>query len=474
MSSDAKSVNLYAKLLRQEPEYCLYCLDYRFVDVLLSLTERMKWSSTWIEENGEYAVLTDVENQVIERGIWSLLQCQDLTDLQEQISQVLTLLQENGNMSGNNCCCGCGCNGGQNPIANDESIPPGGDTPPTGTTTTTDEVWICNASVDVCERYKQFWQVVSNYATSLSASVLGGILDGLFIFYGYGGAFAVLLSTIGQYLTQGLAQSCIAMLNEVCPAVVSAIRTAANAQEAKSSVQSIMLAASNHPWYARQANWALATLGNWEMVFTPGSWDVPQLTECSEIIPPDECFLEGLGYALESPSAMESYTTAQSDDSLTISQDIALDVDDPCGTVGLFNSAAAITAPNQTWRPFVRFKRAGAGAIGYVILVDRNEAIGGNGPSQPLNRVGFDNNGLAVDENTEASFISYAPFSFACVQAAYVDELEPIFGEVARIEIADLDDKWILFDLYKGSSGGNNKFGGLVVNLRIAFIVPAL
>ena len=50
----------------------LFCLPLGFRDVLLDACERLTWATTWEENNGDQAQLTDSEKQLIELGIWRL------------------------------------------------------------------------------------------------------------------------------------------------------------------------------------------------------------------------------------------------------------------------------------------------------------------------------------------------------------------------------------------------------------------
>lgn len=109
-----KGVRLPAALL-QPPENCrhvLVCLPYQGVPILLSLSERLEWDTTWLANDGGQATLTDDERATIDAIIGGL-NCPMCTDA--IVNAIDALRQEIANVqiiTNNNISHNCGCDGG--------------------------------------------------------------------------------------------------------------------------------------------------------------------------------------------------------------------------------------------------------------------------------------------------------------------------------------------------------------------------
>lgn len=108
-----KGVRLPAALLAA-PETCqhvLVCLPYQGVPILLSLTERLEWATTWINEDGTQAALSDTDRATIDAIIGGL-NCPMCTDA--IVNAIDALRQEIANVqiiTNNNISTNCGCDG---------------------------------------------------------------------------------------------------------------------------------------------------------------------------------------------------------------------------------------------------------------------------------------------------------------------------------------------------------------------------
>lgn len=416
--------------------------------------------------------------QVWQQAVSLTLQTWDSEDCgmvsQEVINGIISRLEELENM---NICVNCGCcncNNNQNNIPNDDTFPPGENPPPTGNTSTSDSVWLCNASYDVTGRFIQFWQNVKDYASvGVSASVLEAILDGLVIFFSFGQPVAVLMSYIGQFLTEAFANSLISLFTNLRPAIISAIRTATNAAAAETAVKNLVWS-SPYPLPQRAAAYALVDLGNWDMVYTPESWSVPDNENCSEIVPPGTCWLP-TGYDVQRANQYVEDTASEFTVSSTITPNAGTD---DCGSYSSANYTALLSATNQTWEVVLRamYLQEVNEAIGYVITVEFNEAIGGNSPSIPVARVSFS---LEPNPPPYYSFDEYAVFRFVAVKAAHMSAFEPLIGgaigELQQITDNDWDfeTEWVHHKLYKRSGVSNNQFGGVGISIKFQYIYPS-
>lgn len=312
--------------------------------------------------------------------------CITLEEIAGIIRQELENMPINVNCGGG--CGGCsGCGNGCMPLPTEDNVPPGQNPPEPTEDNPGDDIELCNKAHDVCARYIEFWNQVSVYSTGITTDVLAGILDGLLIFYGIGGPFASLLTLFSQYVVSTLASSAKAMFESLCPAIISAIRTSPSASIAKSAVQNLVWSAS-YPYHIRLAGYYLVSLANWDMVYTPGSWTPPSYPDCEDVPEPGVCWLPA-GYQTQRAVTIVEHESSPYTVTVTLTANAGSDT---CGSFSSAQYTAALTAQNQTFDPIFKtlYETETVEAVGYVIETFFNEAFGGNSPSTPVVRVGFD------------------------------------------------------------------------------------
>lgn len=474
MPDMGKLLRIRGSVLEGESEYCLYCLDSRFVNAVLAVSERMLWRATWTNLDGSRYNMTAEQADMIETniGLLTMPQCQisvQIQDISETLSQ---LLEEFRNMQIINnvggCGCGCGGSGGSGGGYDDVENPPGQGVPPPSGNETDDNSWICRASYDVVERHIQFWQQVKAYSTIQSPTVRS-ILNGLSVFFDAGAEFSTLMGVIGSFLSQGLAGLCVDALVSIRSSLVSAIRTSSNSSQAKTRVLDIVWS-SSFPVFVRTALWCVFALAKWDMVFTPDSWIAPERDECTAVPPSGDCGVSiPSGYSLVSPALVEEIRASET----VTASSLATGYTNNCGTYAIVQYEAMLDQKDENFDPKWRLQTDDELSVGFLVRMTNNFALGGNDPSElDVVRVHMDND--MSDNAAESAIIENAPYTVAIVKPSHASAwASPIADKVVSLPagLTDLTNKDYLMELYRRSGVSNNRYGACSVTLEIYVIV---
>lgn len=467
----AKPLRLQSSLLDGEESYCLYCLDERFVSVLLAMSERLYWLKTWESQDGTQSHLTKAQKSVIQRGVNALVECTDISDMQSNIELILEKLKELGEMNINLSCgggCGCGCSGGgQYPGDTSTDFPPGGDPPLPGSEPgELTAVELCNRAWDVTSRFIQFFQKakVRNNGSPLSAGAVSSLLYELLIYLGYGSGVAALTLALANYWASGVVDSAIQMFVEIRPQLINAIRGTQSPQAAYEACKQIV-SSSGYGVFTRAVGWALLFVADWDKVYSAEGWSHPSYDECDGTPEPEVCWLPP-GYHLESPT-IESEVAS----TYTTSETFETGVSDPCGEVSIVDTSGQFTATNQNWEPIWKIRAdSSPDAVGVALWADVSQGYGGNSPSEPVVGVGIsDDETLPLDGRFDES----SGYKFIACYADDYSALSPVADEILALPGGfNLGTEYYFFGAYRrcgasGTPGGINR-----LKLRVGFIVP--
>lgn len=94
---------LRVRASRLQKEDCgVFCLSLAFRDVLLDISERLEWTATWVDDDGDRIALTDEQYQIIEQGLEGLtMPCEIIVNNNVTVEPPAVNVNVNG--GGGNC-----------------------------------------------------------------------------------------------------------------------------------------------------------------------------------------------------------------------------------------------------------------------------------------------------------------------------------------------------------------------------------
>lgn len=448
-----KLLRLNATLLGGTSQECLICLDVRFLRCLLSLSERLEWAATWVDENGKRVELVDQEWQIIEQGIGNLMDCINVEDLSGQLErlesaiQALEELQMQINVS-SGCGCGCSCGGSTQPVDPPEGT---GDTPPV---IPSDDLpgtesylfykcrlanYLADSLITCAVNLKNYWSTGSVTADGITI-IISNIpaLRPLWIIVLQVAAY------MGGIFNSGLFDNIIAVLTVHRDDIVCALYQGESPADAKNAAESVIMSATEYPYVSRLIAWFFLQFVPFESSFAEGAVAIPALyndATCCEVDEPPApgvCWMPA-GYTslsaawlIDLPSGL---TDVQEEDA---SNNIATD----CGFQSKFIGVFAFNENDQTYAIHLNAGNTDpTNVIGFYLEILQNDCPGGNDPGGNLARISYDRNG---DGNAETPIVAAPYYRAIVVRQAYLSDFASLGNEV--IVVAD-SETW-------GAGGG--------------------